>query len=133
MDGHGWRPLQPVDPLLSELRQLCRDEIALIEERTALINQLQHALSYYYPTALEAFEDWALPPPGPLSKPSPHPRSCSKRDAANGRDGSRQQAIPCQKNQKRLELFAHADEFGTSSATTLAKSLLALAGRRCCV
>jgi transposase len=44
MDGHGWRPLQPVDPLLSELRQLCRDEIALIEERTALINQLQHAL-----------------------------------------------------------------------------------------
>lgn len=40
MDGHAWRPLQPLDPLLAELRQLCRDEIALIEERTALINQL---------------------------------------------------------------------------------------------
>jgi hypothetical protein len=34
-----------------------RDEVALIEERTALINQLQSALHEYYPAALEAFED----------------------------------------------------------------------------
>ena len=39
---------------------LCRDEVALIEERTALINQLQSALHEYYPAALEAFEDWAV-------------------------------------------------------------------------
>ena len=36
---------------------LCRDEVALIEERTALLNQLQQALHDYYPTALEAFDD----------------------------------------------------------------------------
>jgi hypothetical protein len=39
---------------------LCRDEVALIEERTALVNQLIAALYEYYPTALEAFEDWTL-------------------------------------------------------------------------
>ena len=31
------------DPLVAELRLLCRDEVALIEERTALVNQLQSA------------------------------------------------------------------------------------------
>ena len=32
--------------------------VGLIEQRTAFINQLRHALGEYYPTALEAFEDW---------------------------------------------------------------------------
>jgi hypothetical protein len=57
-DGHAWRALGPKDPLIEGLRILCRDEVALIEERTALINQLRQALREYYPAALEAFEDW---------------------------------------------------------------------------
>lgn len=57
-DGHAWRALGPKDPLIEELRILCRDEVALIEERTALINQLRQALREYYPTALEAFDVW---------------------------------------------------------------------------
>lgn len=61
VDGHGWKVLAPEDPLVAELRLLCRDEVALIEERTALINQLQSALHEYYPAALEAFEEWTLP------------------------------------------------------------------------
>jgi len=61
MDGHAWRSMSPLDPLIAELRILCRDEVALIEERTALVNQLQQALHEYYPTALEAFDDWTLP------------------------------------------------------------------------
>ena len=55
VDGHGWKALAKEDPLVAELRLLCRDEVALIEERTALINQLQSALREYYPAALEAF------------------------------------------------------------------------------
>ena len=54
VDGHGWKALAKEDPLVAELRLLCRDEVALIEERTALINQLQSALREYYPAALEA-------------------------------------------------------------------------------
>jgi transposase len=61
LDGSNWKPLSRQDPLLEQLRLLCRDEMALIEERTALINQLQAALHEYYPAALAAFEDWTLP------------------------------------------------------------------------
>jgi transposase len=35
LDGHAWKALAKEDPLVAELRLLCRDEIALIEERTA--------------------------------------------------------------------------------------------------
>lgn len=34
VDGHGWKALSKEDPLIAELRLLCRDEVALIEERT---------------------------------------------------------------------------------------------------
>jgi transposase len=47
-DGHAWRPLRPQDEATAALRALCRDEIALIEQRTALVNQLQAALREYY-------------------------------------------------------------------------------------
>ncbi len=59
VDGHGWKALKPEEPLIKELRLLCRDEVSLIEQRSAFIQQLRHALAEYYPAALEAFEDWA--------------------------------------------------------------------------
>jgi hypothetical protein len=58
VDGHGWKALKPEEPLIKELRLLCRDEVSLIEQRTAVIQQLRHALAEYYPAALDAFEDW---------------------------------------------------------------------------
>ena len=61
VDGHTWRLLKPDDPLTAELRQLCRDEVVLIEQRTALVCQLRAALREYYPVALEVFDDWTLP------------------------------------------------------------------------
>ena len=39
LDGHVWRALAVQDPIVAELQLLCRDEIALIQQRTALINQ----------------------------------------------------------------------------------------------
>ncbi len=61
LDGRSWRALVPEDPMIQELRLLCRDEVALIQQRTALVNQLRAALREYYDTALQAFEDWTLP------------------------------------------------------------------------
>ena len=49
VDGQRWRALAPADPLVEELRLLCRDEVELITERTGLVNQLQAALHEYYP------------------------------------------------------------------------------------
>src|SRR5439155_5523895 len=57
-DGLGWRRLVPDDPIVQELRLLCRDEVELIAQRTALVNQLRAALREYYPVALEAFDEW---------------------------------------------------------------------------
>jgi transposase len=104
VDGQGWKPLRAEDPLIKELRLLCRDEVTLIEQRTALINQLRHALAEYYPTALEAFEDWGsvsawrfvqrLPTPQALKQagkrhwekmsPQPAPLAHGKRAAPAG-------------------------------------------------
>ncbi len=60
-DGHAWLALSAKDPVIEELRMLCRDEVALIEERTALVNQARQAAREYYPCVLEAFEDWTTP------------------------------------------------------------------------
>ncbi len=62
LDGANWKQLPPQEPLIKELRLLCRDEVALIRDRTALITQLRQALHDYYPAALEAFpSDWTMP------------------------------------------------------------------------
>lgn len=51
MDGQDWKALAPMDPLTQQLRLLCRDEVTLIEQRTALVCQLQQALAEYFPAA----------------------------------------------------------------------------------
>src|ERR1044071_4535925 len=61
LDGAQWTQLTAQTPLVKELRLLCRDEVALIRDRTALITQLRQALYEYYPAALDAFDDWTLP------------------------------------------------------------------------
>jgi transposase len=78
LDGRVWRALAPEDPLIQELRLLCRDEVALIEQRTALINQLRAALREYYDAALQAFEDWTLPAAWALVVQFPTPEQLSK-------------------------------------------------------
>jgi transposase len=60
-DGQGWVQLVAQDEATATLRLLCRDESVLIEQRTALVNQLQAALREYFPLALESFEDWTQP------------------------------------------------------------------------
>jgi transposase len=60
-DGHAWRPLRPQDPATQRLRRLCREEIGLSGQRTALVLQRRQALYDDYPAALEAFDDWTWP------------------------------------------------------------------------
>jgi hypothetical protein len=87
-DGHGWRPLHPQDALTHELRLLCRDEITLISQRTALVNQLQAALNEYYPTALAAFDDWTAGAPGSSSSLFPRRINWPAPANANTRNSS---------------------------------------------
>jgi transposase len=126
VDGQGWKALRPEDPLIKELRLLCRDEVTFIEQRTALINQLRHALAEYYPTALEAFEDWGSVGAWMFVQRFPTPqalKAAGKRQWENflhSRHLWRADSGP-----PRLELFAHATDFCGSAPAANAKSLLA--------
>jgi transposase len=127
VDGQGWKALRPEEPLIKELRLLCRDEVTLIEQRTAFIQQLRHALAEYYPAALEAFEDWTsvsawmflqrFPTPEVLAQAGK--RQWQKFLISRRLWGSDQ-------GPRRMEIFAHATEFAGTPPTIKAKSLLAL-------
>lgn len=49
------RPLKPDSPLVAELKTLTRDQDALIESQTRLVNQLTACLKAYYPVGLQLF------------------------------------------------------------------------------
>lgn len=126
-DGQQWKALQPLDPLTQQLQLLCRDEIGLIEQRTALINQLQQALVEYYPAALQAFEDWTEPFAWDFIIQFPTPE---KLAAAGQRRWEKflhtQKLWRPQTAPRRLEIFQNARQFRGSAPVTSAKSLLAL-------
>lgn len=127
VDGQGWKALQPLDPVTQQLRLLCRDEVILIEQRTALVNQLQQALAEYYPAALEAFEDWtdaftwefvlAFPTPQALVKAGQRQWEKFLHTHKLWRPATAE---------KRLKIFSQADQFKGSDPIVQAKSQLAV-------
>jgi len=127
MDGRMWRTLATEDPLIQELRLLCRDEVALIEQRTALINQLRAALREYYAAALAAFDEWTLPAAWALVVQFPTPQALA---TAGKRPWEkflhRHKLWRPETAQRRLDLFAHALDWPRSEAVTRAKSRLAV-------
>lgn len=127
-DGHGWRRLRPQDPLTAGLRLLCRDEMDLIAQRTALVNRLRAALHEYFPAALEAFDDWTSKPAWEFVLAFPTPQTLVA--AGKRRWQSFLHAHKLYRPQtadKRLAIFARAADFASpSAAVTGAKSLLAV-------
>lgn len=52
------RRLEPDSPKIAELKALTRDQNALIQGQTRLVNQLTACLKAYYPAALQLFSKW---------------------------------------------------------------------------
>lgn len=128
VDGHAWKRLLPEDPLIAELRLLCRDEIALIEQRTALINALRAALREYYPTALAAFEDWTKPSPWQFVLQFPTPAELIKAGRRRWEKFLHTHRLwRPETAAERLALFAKAQDCCGGAALTKAKSLQAVA------
>jgi transposase len=127
-DGHGWRALKPEDERTKELRILCRDEITLIAQRTALVNALQAALVEYYPAALEAFDDWTMQAAWEFVAQFPTPQVLVRRGRRKWENFLHAHRLwRPETAEKRLEIFARANEFASpSEAVTRAKSLLAV-------
>jgi len=128
LDGHAWRALKPDDPLTIELRSLCRDEMSLIEQRTAFICQLKAALGEYYPVVLQAFDDWTLPAAWAFVEAFPTSEALAQAGKRRWEKFLHTHKLYRPETcRKRLEMFAHAQEFCGSPATTNAKSMLAVA------
>ena len=128
LDGHTWRQLKPDDPLTVELRLLCRDEVTLIEQRTALVCQLRAALHEYYPVVLDAFEDWTLRSAWAFVEAFPTSEALAKAGKRKWEKFLHTHKLYRPKTyQKRLGLFARAETFCGNRATTNAKSMLAVA------
>jgi len=127
MDGHNWKPLQPMDPLTQQLRLLCRDEVVLIEQRTALVNQLQQALVEYFPAAVEAFDDWTCPFTWEFIVQFPTPEALVKAGQRRWEKFLHTHKLwRPETAEKRLAIFARADQFKASVGITKAKSQLAV-------
>jgi transposase len=126
-DGHAWHALEPQDEATATLRALCRDEISLIEQRTALVNQLRAALAEYYPAALQAFADWTAPGPWAFIKQFPTPQSLLKAGQRRWEKFLHSHRLWRGENgEERIKIFAQADALASSPAMVNAKSLLAL-------
>ena len=127
LDGHMWRELTKLDPIVAELQLLCRDEIALIEQRTAFVNQLKQALHEYYPAALEAFEDWASPSAWDFVLAFPTPAQLQKAGRRRWEKFMHVHWLwrPAT-TETRLAIFARATALSGSAPTVAAKSLLAV-------
>jgi transposase len=125
-DGHGWRGLQTQDEATATLRALCRDEMSLIEQRTALVNQLMAALREYYPVALAAFDDWTAPYAWALISQFPTPHALASAGRRKWEKFLHTQRLwRSDTAPARLELFAQAQALPASPAIVSAKSLLA--------
>jgi hypothetical protein len=127
LDGANWKQLAPQEPLIKELRLLCRDEVALIRDRTALITQLRQTLYDYYPAALEAFDDWTMPAAWAFILAFPTPEALVKGGKRKWEKFLHTHKLGRPETyQRRLEIFARADRFAGSPPAIHAKSRLAV-------
>ncbi len=127
LDGADWGELQARDPILVELQLLCRDEITLIEQRTALVNQLRQCLYEYYPAALEAFDDWLSPASWAFVQRFPTPEKLQQAGRRNWEKFLHAHKLwRPEKIETRMTAFAHATVLSGGTAAVAAKSLLAL-------
>lgn len=128
VDGQGWRPLHPEDSQTQLLRLLCRDEIALIEQRTAFVLQLKAALHEYYPAALEAFDEWTMPAAWEFVTQFPTPDALTRAGKRRWQSFMHSHRLYRPETaERRMEIFARADQFQSpAEAVRQAKSMFAV-------
>lgn len=121
------KPLAPEDPLTRELRLLCRDEVTLIQERTALLNRWQATLKEYYPLVLEWFSEANSPSAWDfvLEFPTPQAANQAKRGKLTGFFKKHHIGLsPLWL--KRIDQIKTSSSWQADPATERAKSLLAV-------
>lgn len=127
-DGRLWQPLKPEDPHTQTLRLLCRDEIDLIGDQTALVNRLKAAAREYYRTPLDVFDDWTLPSVWDFLHEFPTPEKlvkAGKRRWETFLHTHRMWRVDL--GPQRMAAFAKANELPVPEGVVKAKSQMVLA------
>jgi hypothetical protein len=84
-------------------------------------------LAEYYPAALEAFEDWTSVSAWMFLQRFPSPELLAQAGKRQWQKFLHSRRLwGSDQGPRRMEIFAHATEFGGSAPTAKAKSLLAL-------
>jgi len=126
-DGHAWAQLIAQDEATAALRLLCRDENVLIEQRTALVNQLQAALAEYFPLALESFDDWTKPFAWAFIRSFPTAEALSKAGKRRWEKFLHAHKLwRPETAETRLQIWQRGQQLNASAPLSAAKGLLAL-------
>lgn len=126
-DGRPWNPVSLEDEATQRIRLLCRDEIALIEQRTLLVNQLQQALRDYFPAVLDAFEDMTLESSWDFLIQFPTPQTLVLAGKRRWEKFLHTHHLWREDSaERRYEIFARADKFCGAASVVTSKSVLAI-------
>jgi len=101
--------------------------VAIETSQGAVVNQLQQALLEYFPAALEAFDDWAAPSCWEFVLAFPTPQALATAGKRRWEKFLHTHRLWRPETvEKRLAIFAQADQFKASPAIVQAKSQLAI-------
>lgn len=122
------RPLRPTEEQLQVLTTLCNDEVSLIGDRTALIEQLEDVLKEYYPGVLPYFDDWTAPGAWHFVKRFPTPQDLMAAHASTIIKQLRTTRMPLtQERQQLIDARSEQPRWPSNPAFAQAKARRALA------
>lgn len=122
------RRLQPDSPLIHELKDLTRDQDALVHMQTRLVNQLTACLKAYYPVALELFTKLHQPSTLRFLQAFPTPAAAQAASVSQIAQVLREAGHPtAHKVASKISETLHQPHLTADAITTRTKSRLALA------
>jgi transposase len=122
------RRLNPDSELIQELKELTRDQDALVQMQTRLLNQLTACLKAYYPAALTAFSKLAQPTTLAFLRAYPTPEQARKASVEEMEILLKKQRYPGARAAAQ-RFFAHFQQLSlqANQVTTRTKTRLMLA------
>ena len=130
-EGADWRSVHQPDEITLELRHLCRDQVALIGQRTMIVNQLIATLREYYPVAVAAFDDWTAPFTWAFLERFPSTEALHKAGQRSWEKFLHTHGLARPTTyQKRLNLFADKQPLAVNRGVVEAKRLQAISFAR---
>ena len=122
------RQLSPDSPIIAELKDLTRDQDALIHMQTRLVNQLTACLKAYYPVALQLFTRLHQPSTLRFLQTFPTPEHASAASLQEIEQALKQAGHPtAHKVAPKIHEALHQPQLTADAITTRTKSRLAQA------